>query len=87
VHSKGSLVFPGTEPYHRAGILVGALAYLIPETILLSEISIDFVAIREVIADGSVHFPRAKRGIKLLDCLRGVALLEGDHHGVERNTP
>jgi hypothetical protein len=52
---------------------------------LVLQVLIDFIPISEVVGDGSVHFFWTQRTIELLNGFRRVALLEGNHHGVERN--
>jgi len=73
------------EPLHNgAGILRGALTDLIPELFLPLQVLMDLIPIGQVVGDGSVDFLQAQSAIELLDGFRGVALLEGDHDGVER---
>ena len=58
---------------------------LLPELFLPLQILIDLIPIGQVVGYGAVHFPHAGSRVELLDGLRGVALLKGDHDGVERN--
>src|SRR5271157_7409 len=80
----GNLVERAEPLRHGAGILRGALTHLIPEPFLPLQVLMDLIPIGQVVGDGSVHFLQAQIGIELLDGFRGVALLEGDHDGVER---
>ncbi len=58
-------VLSAEPPHHRAGILAGAMTYLIPEVILPLQELIDLVPIGEIVGDGTVHFLKAQSGIEL----------------------
>jgi hypothetical protein len=73
--------------HHGAGILLGALAHLIPELVLALHLLMVFIPIGQIVGDGSVNLLPVQCRIELLDRLCGVALLEGEHDGVERNVP